>query len=477
MDTPASQPAVNPAPSTPAPTPTPVPASTSGGGSGKKLLFIAVGALLLILILGLVAFYFLRGNQANSNKPVTLTYWGLWESPEIMQPLIDQYHQDHPNVTINYEQRPIDQHYATVKARISQASTSNNQPDIVRVHNSWVPVLANYLSPVPASAYSREEYESVFYNVTKDNLLLNGQYYGIPLMMDGLALVYNQELFNTAGISAPPSTWDDVRHDAAKITQRDQNGNLTIAGIAMGSAKNVDHFADIIGLLMAQNSVAFKDGNGNVAFDKSISADGRNLGAEALAFFNLFSTVEKGWDDTMEPSTLAFSKGKVGMILIPSWRVLSLVDQNPELQIRVAPVPHLTTNQKVGYASYWVEAVPASSPNQAEAWKFLRYLSEREQQLTMFNAAQQTRSFGEPYSRKDLADSLSTDPLLAPFGSQAANYTSSLFATNTGAAELNGAINAALAQAITQAKTTESAEAALTTLAEKVTSILTQERQ
>ena len=467
MDTPVNQP-VNPAP---APTAT-------GGGSSKKLLLLAVGALVLLLVLGLAAYYFLRGNQVNSNQPVTLTYWGLWESEEIMQPLIEQYAQENPHVTINYEQRPIDQHYATVKSRISQAGgASSNQPDIVRVHNSWVPVLANYLSPVPASTYSREEFESVFYAATKDNLLLDGQYYGIPLMMDGLALVYNQDLFNKAGISAPPSTWDDVRRDAAKITQRDQDGKLTVAGIAMGSAKNVDHFADIIGLLMAQNGVAFKDGNGNVTFHDSISADGRNLGAEALSFFNLFSTVEKGWDDTMEPSTLAFSKGQVGMILVPSWRVLSLVDQNPQLQIRVASAPHLTTDQKVGYASYWTEVVPEASPHKAEAWKFLRYLSEKEQQLTMFNAAQQTRSFGEPYSRKDLATSLSNDPLTAPFGSQAADYRSSLFATNTGATELNDAINAALAEAVTTARSNESAEEALTVLAEQVTTILTEQRE
>ena len=179
----------------------------------------------------------------------------------------------------------------------------------------------------------------------------------------------------------------------------------------------------------------------------------------------------------MEPSTLAFSKGQVGMILVPSWRVLSLVDQNPQLQIRVAPAPHLTTDQKVGYATYWAEVVPESSPHKAEAWKFLRYLSEKEQQLTMFNAAQQIRSFGEPYSRKDLANSLSSDPLTAPFGSQAADYRSSLFATNTGATELNDAINAALAEAVTTAKTNESAEEALTVLAEQVTTILTDQRE
>src|SRR5690606_36263043 len=163
-------------------------------------------------------------------------------------------------------------------------------------------VLSNYLSPVPQSTYSREEYEATFYPATKDTLLVNGQYYGIPIMMDGLALVYNQQLFTQAGITAPPSTWDDVRRDAAKIAQRNEKGELTVGGIAMGSSRNVDHFAEIIGLLMSQNEVVFQDGSGNVNFHKSITADGRNLGAEAITFFHLFSTAEKSWSENMESS-------------------------------------------------------------------------------------------------------------------------------------------------------------------------------
>lgn len=434
--------------------------------------------MLLLLLVGV--FFAFSGSlfSQESTKPVTLTYWGMWESPEIMQPLIDEYTAANPNVTINYEHRPIDQHYATVKSRISQAGVSDSFPDIVRVHSSWVPVLTNYLSPVPDQIYSRAEYESTFYEVTKDTLLHSDQYYGIPLMTDGLALVYNRTLFNEAGVTAPPSTWDDVREVAAKITQRNQEGDLTVAGIAMGSTHNVDHFADIIGLLMAQNSVVFKDSSGNINFHKSVTADGRNLGAEAVSFYNMFTHTEQTWSNSMENSTLAFSRGKVGMILVPSWRVLSLIDQNPELQIGVAPVPHLTTDQSVGYATYWVETVPKASPNQAAAWKFLRFLSERESQLTMYNSAQKVRAFGEPYSRQDLASALQNDQMVRPFGTQAEGYRSSLFATNTGASQLNDAINSALAEAVNQSGTnTTTAAAALEDMAEIVTTILTEQRE
>lgn len=450
--------------------------NTQEGFATKTLLLAASIAFAVVAVLGLGAFAVLRGLSANApSQQVSLSYWGLWESPSLMQPLLDKYHQLHPNVTITYEQRPIENHFASVKSRISSGST--DVPDIIRLHDSWVPALRSNLSALPDSVMNASHYESTFYSVNRDQLYANGHYYGIPLEVDGLALVYNQDLFNKAGITSPPVTWDDLRQAAAKITQRDASGKLLVGGIAMGSATNVDHFADIVGLLMAQNGVIFTDSKGDVSFHNSITPDGRNLGAEALAFYTLFTTTEKDWDDSMEQSTKAFAEGKVGMILIPSWRLLSLVSQNPELPIKVAPVPHLTTDQKIGYASYWVEVVPKASKHQEAAWQFLSWLSEKEQQIAMVSGQQQSRPFGEPYSRIDLASSLSSDQYLAAYVSQAADLRASVFAGNTGANDFNDGINDALAKAIAQTKSAGSnrdaaAASALKTLAETVTTIL-----
>jgi multiple sugar transport system substrate-binding protein len=264
---------------------------------------------------------------------------------------------------------------------------------------------------------------------------------------------------------------------ASRITQRDARGNLLVGGIAMGSANNIDHFPDIVGLLMAQNGVVFTNKDGDVNFHKSITPDGRNLGAEALAFYTMFTTTEKAWDDRMEQSTKAFAEGKVGMILIPSWRLLSLVSQNPNLPLKVAPVPHLTTDQKTGYASYWVEVVPRASKHQQASWQFLKWLTEQEQQIAMVKSQQESRPFGEPYSRIDLAPSLATDPYLAAYVSQAPELRASVFAGNTGSNAFSDAINEALAKAITQTQSAGAARdsaavSALNTLAESVTTIL-----
>ncbi len=441
------------------------------GFATKQLLLAVGGSFLVVVLLGLGAYFWMGALFPGDDvKPVTLTYWGLWESEELMQPFFDSYHELHPNVTITYEQRPIENHFATVKTRIQPGSTSPS-PDIVRLHDSWVPALRKYLSPIPSSVINPSQYESVYYSVNRYQLYHDGKYYAIPLEIDGLALVYNQDLFNKAGIATPPATWDDLRRDAAKITQRDKSGTLQVAGVAMGTTNNIDHFPDIIGLLMAQNGVSFVNANEDkVAFHLS-SASGTNPGAEALAFYRMFATSEKDWDDKMVQSTVAFAEGRVGMILIPSWRLLSLVSQNPDLPIKVAPVPHLTTDQKTGYASYWVEAVPESSEHKVQAWKFLQWLTEKEQQLAMVTAQQETRPFGEPYSRRDLATALTGDEYLDAYTQQAPDLLASFFAGNTGANEYNDAINAALATAVNKSGSLSSATSAIKQLAEDVTEI------
>ena len=45
----------------------------------------------------------------------------------------------------------------------------------------------------------------VYSDVVKDNLI-----YGLPLSIDTLALFYNREHLNSAGIVAPPTTWQEL---------------------------------------------------------------------------------------------------------------------------------------------------------------------------------------------------------------------------------------------------------------------------
>lgn len=407
-----------------------------------------------------------------STGPVILKYWGLWEREENIQPLIDEYQRQNPDVTVEYEMRDPKDYFESVRARIN----SDEAPDIIRVHLTWVPFLYKNLSYIPADIMDNATYESTFYPITKKTLFFNDKYYGIPLEIDGLSLVYNKDFFSEVGLTGPPQSWDEFRSYVHKLTKKDTQGNIIRAGAALGYAKNVDHFSDILGLMFAQNGVVFETNDGKVNFHQSFSADGRNLAAEALSFYSLFATSEKSWNSTWESSTLAFANEKVAMILVPSFRILDIKNLNPDINIGVAKAPQLpssTVSEKgTNWASFWVEVVPKSSANPREAWNFLKFLVEKEKLTEFYKICSQSRLFGEPYSRSDLASSLSADKYTYPYVTQADTYTSWYFAGATYDNILNDKIISALEMAVENVARGSSPEEELKQTAPKIQQVL-----
>ena len=92
----------------------------------------------------------------------------------------------------------------------------------------------------------------------------------------------------------------------------------------------------------------------------------------------------------MPNSIIAFAQEKVAMIFAPSWQVLTIKTINPELKLKVVPVPSVPGSSPVSLASYWVEGVSRYSKNQTEAWKFIRYLVEKDT-LTKLHAIHMRR--------------------------------------------------------------------------------------
>jgi ABC-type glycerol-3-phosphate transport system substrate-binding protein len=59
--------------------------------------------------------------------------------------------------------------------------------------------------------------------------------------------------------------------------------------------------------------------------------------------------------------------------------------------------------------------VNTQSKNKEMAWKLLKFMSTPETMKKMYSAQSEVRTFGEPYSRVDLANDLASQPLVAPY--------------------------------------------------------------
>jgi len=368
----------------------------------------------LIIFVGLIFFFILlfilKGifSGKGANKEVKLTYWGLWEEKEVIQPLIDQYQQKNPNVKIEYIKMSPENYREKLLAR----SKLNQGPDIFRYHNTWVPQLSEILAPLPSKIMTTSEFEKTFYKVHQKDLKVGNYYYGLPLEIDGLVLICNESIFKKAGIDTFPVTWDDITDVVPKLTVKDRQGNIITSGIAIGTTGNLEHFSDIFGLFLVQNG-------------GSLSKIDQNEGVGALETYRRFAELpNQYWNEQMPNSLTAFIQEKVAMIIVPSWEIIPIKAANPELKIKVLPVPIVPGGSMISLASYWVEGVSRFSKNQIEAWKFLRYLVEKENLTKFYEIASRFRIFGEPYSRVDLGQLLIQNEYLGAVIKQADNFVS-----------------------------------------------------
>ncbi len=345
------------------------------------------------------------GGSGGSGKAQTLTMWGLWEKPDVMSVLIRKYQETHPNITINYEDRSI-VNANDYKDRIfTHAREKAEGADIVMVHGSWVPRLYPALTPVPSKLMTPAKYTDLFYPSASENAVFQGKIYAVPAYYDGLVLLYNKKHFEEVGQRVPPTAWEEFRRLALQLsvyTGDTSNRTLIRAGAAVGNASNIEHFSDILGLLFAQAGVKVP-----VDLDTKAAQD-------ALVFYTNFIKEDGVWSDSFPEATTAFAQGKVSMIFAPAWRIVDILAAVPDLSFGVAMVPQVSPDAPVSWSTYWMYAVPSASSSSAAAWDFLNFLMQEDQQLSQFNEASKTRSFGAAYSLKSLAPQLASNEYLAP---------------------------------------------------------------
>ena len=381
-----------------------------------KGVVISLVVLVVMLVLGLVTSFVFKYTPSLGIGTTTITYWGLWEPESVMKPLIEEYQKSHPRVKIVYQMQSPQEY----RERLTSAISQGKGPDIFRIHNTWVPMFRNLLSAVPADVYSSADYPGVFYPTARTDLRSGTNYVAVPLEIDGLLMYTNDGLLAKSGV-AVPSNWEDLRTSALAMSVCESEdgtchpGNkIVTSGVALGSVDNIDHWQDIISVIMMQNNVNFN----------SVSTS-QKAAEDAVNYYTDFVNLYHVWDGILPSSTNQFAAGKVGIYFGPSWRVFDIKKINPGLKFSVHPIPQLPLDplrneQPIAWASYWAEAVNSKSSNSKEAWDFVKYISSKEN-LPKFHQASVSsgREFGEPYSRQDLSDQIKSHPYLGPIAEQA----------------------------------------------------------
>jgi arabinogalactan oligomer/maltooligosaccharide transport system substrate-binding protein len=154
----------------------------------------------------------------SADGPVTITWWDTSnatnEAPTY-QALVKEFEAAHKDVKVNYVNVPFDQ----AQNKFDTAAGSKGAPDVLRSEVGWTPAFAKKGFFLPLDGTEALADQDKFQSSLIEQAKYEGKTYGVPLVTDTLAFVYNKELFAKAGVEAP-KTWDDLKKAAATIKDK-----------------------------------------------------------------------------------------------------------------------------------------------------------------------------------------------------------------------------------------------------------------
>ncbi len=330
--------------------------------SQRQLIIIAA---IVLLVGGLVYLVASNSNKPPRDQQFSLSVWGADEK-EVFEPLAAAYRLIRPGATITYKK--IDSR--NYEQTLVNALAAGDGPDVFYIGNHDIPAEKAKLSPA-GRLFSRSDVSRLFPTVVEQDVVASGtQVYALPLYLDTLALIYNKDLFDQAGIVAPPKTWGEFLTDVPKLKIINQRGQIARAAAAIGGTeKTVDAGMDALILLMLQNGVRLTEDPISV---QSITSP---ESADALAFYLQFSNPSSPaytWNEDLTGSIDSFAAGKTAIILNYQSALAGIKRKNPFLNFAVSVVPQTARSDAAfSYPRYHALAVSKQSRIPEHAWDFV----------------------------------------------------------------------------------------------------------
>jgi len=403
----------------------------------------------LRIIFGLGILVLLGGCGFKGSAPevykIDLEVWGVFDDSDAYQEIFSAYQEMNPYVgKITYRKLQPENY----EEELLQALAANKGPDIFMLRNAWVDTFQDKIEPAPAK-YTEKTYREAFVDVVAEDFMGDdNKIYGAPLSADSLALYYNKDLFNAAGIAQPPTTWEELSADSALLTKLNGVGIFEQSGVALGTANNINRSTDILSAMMFQLGVEPGDPSRvSISDEKS---------RKALEFYTQFSNIGSPrytWNTSQHYSIDAFYEGNLAMMINYSWQYPTIKQKNAKLNFGIAPLPQFIGGKQSNMANYWGYAVTRNKEyvsqdpkkdtmtqdkytalRRHESWQLLRYMTypQVNKTFTLENgitgttkdfpqtfdpAAKYLEKTRKPAARRDLISNQQQDVVLGPFAS------------------------------------------------------------
>lgn len=302
------------------------------------------------------------GPVAEPSEPVTVSFTS-WVGGE---PAMQQFTELHPNITIEFQNVPAEQATQKLTAQIA----GGNPPDAAFVDASTVAsfasrsALVNLGNDVERSdVVDMEDCVDAFRTFTT----FEGSTYGLPLDGESTGLFYRTDLFEAAGIEAPPTTWEEIEAAAAALTQP---GKMQY-GYVLFAPESAFYWYPWLWQAGAQ--LLSEDGQ-----EMLLTSDEAKESAEFYVGLTRHAPPDYLNSNSYD-GRMSFANGQVGMYMAGAWFAGVLTDEFPDIEGKwaAAALPEGSAGCATTIAG-GAFVLFDGGENQGAAWKWIEFLSEPE---------------------------------------------------------------------------------------------------
>ena len=304
---------------------------------------------------------------ASKSQPVTVTLSGWTSSPVEAQLLtkdLQGFSKVYPDIHVNYQ--PISGSGSNYESVLRTRFVAGDAPDVIYVNNGGESstFMANN-DLIPLNSYIASSHFSIgdFYKSSLSLFEKGGKIYGIPKDQSPLALFYNTQMFQQAGIAHPPTTWAQLAADAKLLTD---------------PAK---HVYGLINSVQEPRWAQFLYQAGGGVMNSSMTKFTLTSPASVRGYTYFVNLYRSGYATV--PTTVgaswggqAFGMGKAAMVLSGNWLIPFLNQTYPGIHYNTAVLPsgpasNVSLTFPVAYG------ITRDSKHPGAAWKLIAYLTSR----------------------------------------------------------------------------------------------------